>query len=147
MRLKTYELKDCIKSLNINGIEHYYIGLNNKKKNNSLGVYFKQILKKEYTINGEKIPFEIAQYELLIHGNEYKNQTEDLANVIYDELDDLIKEIRRIYNTTDDVYMMGSCEITNAELGMFVDLDCDENGIWEYGIFIDIAYDTGADIN
>lgn len=112
--------------------EHYYIGTLDNKKDKSLGVYN---LKREISpINAmggiEYSSYNIKRVSLLVHWNKATDETENIANKLYEAI--LNAKPERIGK--HKVQFIGMLNNEPMDVGR------DDNGICEYVIELEIFY-------
>jgi hypothetical protein len=129
--LKLTEILKYLKTKDTS-FEHYYIGKLNNKNENSLGIYnLSRRSDYEISIGGEETTkTKNKNISLLIHGNKNKTQTETSAYNLFETLSKVRNE------------KIGTHEINyiNMLCAEPIDVDTDENGIYEYVIELQIYY-------
>ena len=132
--LNEYIVKDLIKSLNIGCIENYYVGILDNKKDNSLGIYSDGYSDMEVDGNKENIKRNTMYIRLLWHGTVSPKQTCINAIEIKKQLEKLSNHIR------NEQFIYDLIEITKLDVGNPIDVSCDDNGIFERVIHLQITY-------
>lgn len=131
------DIRDWLKSFNL--FDNYYIGRLDKKKNNSLGVYNLQDTGRREVIGDLKI-YDKKGISLLIHGDGNKDRTEKKAYELYNALENLI--IRCSY-LQEEYPKIGGKKVFFLELlnNQPIDVDQDDDSIYEYVIELNIYYE------
>lgn len=132
-------LKDILQFLKKvdSDFDHYYIGRLNDKNDNSLGLYNLPTNKtQQIAIGGPTTTKTKSKYlSLLVHGNKNKTQTETLANDLYEKLASANGET---IGNNEINYIKFLCDEP-------IDLDMDQNGVYEYSIEIQIFYNKNKE--
>ncbi len=128
--LTEYIVKDLIKSLNITGIEHYYVGTLKEKEEKSLGIY-----SDGYSDERVGISKNTMYLRLLVHWNDSPGQTLLQTIEVKKALDKLCNEI---WNRKE--IKINDIKITRMKCGTPIDVDCDENDIFERVLHLEIDY-------
>lgn len=128
--LTEYNVKDLIKSLNIKNIKHYYVGILKEKENYSLGIY-----SDGYSNERVGISKNTMYLRLLVHWDESPGQTLLNTITIKKEIDKLSNEIWNGKQVEID-----GIKITRIKCGTPIDVNCDENDIFERVLHLEIDY-------
>lgn len=128
--LTEYIVKDLIKSLNIAGIEHYYVGLLKEKEEKSLGIY-----SDGYADERVGITKNTMYLRLLVHWNESPGQTLLQTIEVKKKLDKLANEI---WNGKE--VKINDIKITRMKCGTPINVEADENDIFERVLHLEIDY-------
>lgn len=128
--LTEYMVKDLIKSLNIDGIEHYYVGILKNKEEKSLGIY-----SDGYSDERVGISKNTMYLRLLVHWNSSPGLTLIQTIEIKKKLDELSNEI---WNGKEVI--VDDIRITRIKCGTPIDIDSDENDIFERVLHLEIDY-------
>ena len=123
-------IRDWLKSFGI--FDSYYIGRLDTKKKNSLGVYNLQDTGRREVIGGLK-KYEKKGVSLLIHGDTNKAKTEQKAFELYNALESIGDDKKRIGNKK--VYFV---QLLNNEP---IDVDQDADSVYEYVIEMNIYFE------
>ena len=123
-------IRDWLKSFGL--FDNYYIGRLDTKKKNSLGVYNLQDTGKREVIGGLK-KYEKKGVSLLIHGDTNKAKTEQKAFELYNALETIGDDKKRIGNKK--VYFV---QLLNNEP---IDVDQDADSVYEYVIEMNIYFE------
>ena len=127
--LNEYIVKDLIKTLQIECIENYYVGVLDNKKDNSLGVY-----SDGYDNNELGIARNTMYIRLLWHGTVSPKKTCLDAIMIKKRLQELSNIIINEQFIFDDI------ELTKLEVGNPIDVSCDNNGVFERVLHLQITF-------
>lgn len=130
------DVREFIKRLAVNDIQHYYVGKLDSKPEKALGVYSLRLSGQPVTAIGCESTYGVIGVSLLIHYNNNATETEIAANKLYNKL-----------RTVNDV-MIKDKQIYMIELLVPypVDVGTDDNGIYERVIEMKIYYERN-DIN
>ena len=123
-------IRDWLKSFSL--FDNYYIGRLDTKKKNSLGVYNLQDTGRREVIGGLK-KYEKKGVSLLIHGDTNKAKTEQKAFELYNALETIGDDKKRIGNKK--VYFV---QLLNNEP---IDVDQDADSVYEYVIEMNIYFE------
>ena len=123
-------IRDWLKSFGL--FDNYYIGRLDTKKKNSLGVYNLQDTGRREVIGGLK-KYEKKGVSLLIHGDTNKAKTEQKAFELYNALETIGEDKKRIGNKK--VYFV---QLLNNEP---IDVDQDADSVYEYVIEMNIYFE------
>ena len=123
-------IRDWLKSFGL--FDNYYIGRLDTKKKNSLGVYNLQDTGRREVIGGLK-KYEKKGVSLLIHGDTNKAKTEQKAFELYNALESIGDDKKRIGNKK--VYFV---QLLNNEP---IDVDQDADSVYEYVIEMNIYFE------
>ena len=123
-------IRDWLKSFGL--FDNYYIGRLDTKKKNSLGVYNLQDTGRREVIGGLK-KYEKKGVSLLIHGDANKAKTEQKAFELYNALETIGDDKKRIGNKK--VYFV---QLLNNEP---IDVDQDADSVYEYVIEMNIYFE------
>lgn len=123
-------IRDWLKSFGL--FDSYYIGRLDTKKKNSLGVYNLQDTGRREVIGGLK-KYEKKGISLLIHGDTNKAKTEQKAFELYNTLETIGDDKKRIGNKK--VYFV---QLLNNEP---IDVDQDADSVYEYVIEMNIYFE------
>ena len=123
-------IRDWLKSFGL--FDSYYIGRLDTKKKNSLGVYNLQDTGRREVIGGLK-KYEKKGVSLLIHGDTNKAKTEQKAFELYNALETIGDDKKRIGNKK--VYFV---QLLNNEP---IDVDQDADSVYEYVIEMNIYFE------
>lgn len=124
------EIKDWLKTLGV--AENYYIGRLDNKQEKSLGVYDRPAGTRPVMALGglQNSSYNIRGISLLLHWNRNKNQTEEAAMALWDQL----MEVRDLDVGMQHIHFL---QMTVPEpIGVGTDAD----GIYEYVINFNIYY-------
>ena len=124
------DIRDWLKSFGL--FDNYYIGRLDTKKKNSLGVYNLQDTGRREVIGGLK-KYEKKGVSLLIHGDTNKAKTEQKAFELYNALETIGDDKKRIGNKK--VYFV---QLLNNEP---IDVDQDADSVYEYVIEMNIYFE------
>ncbi|MGN1412459.1 MAG: minor capsid protein [Oscillospiraceae bacterium] len=109
--------------------EYYYIGKLDNKKDKSIGVYNGDKLPNRVCLGGyENNLYDVQRFTILIHWNSNPNDTEIIANTLYEKLS-LIN-----YKNINNKYIYYISMLYNQS----IDVSTDDNGIYERVIDIEI---------
>ena len=123
-------IRDWLKSFGL--FDNYYIGRLDAKKKNSLGIYNLQDTGRREVIGGLK-KYEKKGVSLLIHGDTNKAKTEQKAFELYNALESIGDDKKRIGNKK--VYFV---QLLNNEP---IDVDQDADSVYEYVIEMNIYFE------
>ena len=123
-------IRDWLKSFGL--FDNYYIGRLDTKKKNSLGVYNLQDTGRREVIGGLK-KYEKKGVSLLIHGDANKAKTEQKAFELYNALETIGDDKKRVGNKK--VYFV---QLLNNEP---IDVDQDADSVYEYVIEMNIYFE------
>ena len=123
-------IRDWLKSFSL--FDNYYIGRLDTKKKNSLGVYNLQDTGRREVIGGLK-KYDKKGVSLLIHGDTNKAKTEQKAFELYNALETIGDDKKRIGNKK--VYFV---QLLNNEP---IDVDQDADSVYEYVIEMNIYFE------
>ena len=123
-------IRDWLKSFGL--FDSYYIGRLDTKEKNSLGVYNLQDTGRREVIGGLK-KYEKKGISLLIHGDTNKAKTEQKAFELYNTLETIGDDKKRIGNKK--VYFV---QLLNNEP---IDVDQDADSVYEYVIEMNIYFE------
>ena len=123
-------IRDWLKSFGL--FDNYYIGRLDAKKKNSLGIYNLQDTGRREVIGGLK-KYEKKGVSLLIHGDTNKAKTEQKAFELYNALETIGDDKKRIGNKK--VYFV---QLLNNEP---IDVDQDADSVYEYVIEMNIYFE------
>ena len=123
-------IRDWLKSFGL--FDNYYIGRLDTKKKNSLGVYNLQDTGRREVIGGLK-KYEKKGVSLLIHGDTNKAKTEQKAFELYNALENIYDDKKRIGNKK-----VCFVELLNNEP---IDVDQDADSVYEYVIEMNIYFE------
>ena len=123
-------IRDWLKSFGL--FDNYYIGRLDTKKKNSLGVYNLQDTGRREVIGGLK-KYEKKGVSLLIHGDTNKAKTEQKAFELYNALETIGDDKKRIGNKK-----VCFVQLLNNEP---IDVDQDEDSVYEYVIEMNIYFE------
>lgn len=123
-------IRDWLKSFGL--FDNYYIGRLDTKKKNSLGIYNLQDIGRREVIGGLK-KYEKKGISLLIHGDTNKAKTEQKAFELYNALETIGDDKKRIGNKK--VYFV---QLLNNEP---IDVDQDADSVYEYVIEMNIYFE------
>ena len=123
-------IRDWLKSFGL--FDNYYIGRLDTKKKNSLGVYNLQDTGRREVIGGLK-KYEKKGVSLLIHGDTNKAKAEQKAFELYNALESIGDDKKRIGNKK--VYFV---QLLNNEP---IDVDQDADSVYEYVIEMNIYFE------
>lgn len=123
-------IRDWLKSFGL--FDSYYIGRLDTKKKNSLGIYNLQDIGRREVIGGLK-KYEKKGISLLIHGDTNKAKTEQKAFELYNALETIGDDKKRIGNKK--VYFV---QLLNNEP---IDVDQDADSVYEYVIEMNIYFE------
>lgn len=130
------DITEFFKTLNTQenwGIENYYRGKLDNKKNKSLGFYDLKSAAYEIPVGGPDLKYYDELYvSLLIHWNNNFDDTEEISNKIYYKLIDLYNTKPLIIN---NYYITQIKMLSNNE-----DVGTDEKGIYERVIQFKVVY-------
>ena len=123
-------IRDWLKSFGL--FDNYYIGRLDTKKKNSLGVYNLQDTGRREVIGGLK-KYEKKGVSLLIHGDTNKAKTEQKAFELYNALETIGDDKKRIGNKK-----VCCVQLLNNEP---IDVDQDADSVYEYVIEMNIYFE------
>ena len=123
-------IRDWLKSFSL--FDNYYIGRLDTKKKNSLGVYNLQDTGRREVIGGLK-KYEKKGVILLIHGDTNKAKTEQKAFELYNALETIGDDKKRIGNKK-----VCFVQLLNNEP---IDVDQDADSVYEYVIEMNIYFE------
>lgn len=123
-------IRDWLKSFGL--FDNYYIGRLDTKKKNSLGVYNLQDTGRREVIGGLK-KYEKKGVSLLIHGDTNKAKTEQKAFELYNALETIGDDKKRIGNKK-----VCFVQLLNNEP---IDVDQDADSVYEYVIEMNIYFE------
>ena len=123
-------IRDWLKSFSL--FDNYYIGRLDTKKKNSLGIYNLQDTGRREVIGGLK-KYEKKGVSLLIHGDTNKAKAEQKAFELYNALESIGDDKKRIGNKK--VYFV---QLLNNEP---IDVDQDADSVYEYVIEMNIYFE------
>ena len=123
-------IRDWLKSFSL--FDNYYIGRLDTKKKNSLGVYNLQDTGRREVIGGLK-KYEKKGVSLLIHGDTNKAKTEQKAFELYNALETIVDDKKRIGNKK-----VCFVQLLNNEP---IDVDQDADSVYEYVIEMNIYFE------
>ena len=123
-------IRDWLKSFGL--FDSYYIGRLDTKKKNSLGVYNLQDTGRREVIGGLK-KYEKKGVSLLIHGDTNKAKTEQKAFELYNALESIGDDKKRIGNKK-----VCFVQLLNNEP---IDVDQDADSVYEYVIEMNIYFE------
>ena len=123
-------IRDWLKSFGL--FDNYYIGRLDTKKKNSLGVYNLQDTGRREFIGGLK-KYEKKGVSLLIHGDTNKAKTEQKAFELYNALETIGDDKKRIGNKK-----VCFVQLLNNEP---IDVDQDADSVYEYVIEMNIYFE------
>ena len=123
-------IRDWLKSFGL--FDNYYIGRLDTKKKNSLGIYNLQDTGRREVIGGLK-KYEKKGVSLLIHGDTNKAKTEQKAFELYNALETIGDDKKRVGNKK--VYFV---QLLNNEP---IDVDQDADSVYEYVIEMNIYFE------
>ena len=123
-------IRDWLKSFSL--FDNYYIGRLDTKKKNSLGVYNLQDTGRREVIGGLK-KYERKGVSLLIHGDTNKAKTEQKAFELYNALETIGDDKKRIGNKK-----VCFVQLLNNEP---IDVDQDADSVYEYVIEMNIYFE------
>ena len=123
-------IRDWLKSFGL--FDNYYIGRLDTKKKNSLGIYNLQDTGRREVIGGLK-KYEKKGVSLLIHGDTNKAKTEQKAFELYNALETIGDDKKRI--GSKKVYFV---QLLNNEP---IDVDQDADSVYEYVIEMNIYFE------
>ena len=124
------DIRDWLKSFGL--FDNYYIGRLDSKKKNSLGVYNLQDTGRREVIGGLK-KYEKKGVSLLIHGDTNKAKTEQKAFELYNALETIGDDKKRIGNKK-----VCFVQLLNNEP---IDVDQDADSVYEYVIEMNIYFE------
>lgn len=125
------DIRDWIKMLEVG--ENFYIGKLDNKKEKSIGIYQRRPSgRAEIALGGlEHTKTATKQVSILIHWNQYANETEEAAQELYDK-------ILRSSNVT----IAGKhVHYIRLEVPEPIDVGTDDNGVYERVIWLDLIYE------
>ena len=123
-------IRDWLKSFSL--FDNYYIGRLDTKKKNSLGIYNLQDTGRREVIGGQK-KYEKKGVSLLIHGDTNKAKTEQKAFELYNALETIGDDKKRIGNKK-----VCFVQLLNNE---HIDVDQDADSVYEYVIEMNIYFE------
>lgn len=123
-------IRDWLKSFGL--FDNYYIGRLDAKKKNSLGIYNLQDTGRREVIGGLK-KYEKKGVSLLIHGDTNKAKTEQKAFELYNALETIGDDKKRIGNKK-----VCFVQLLNNEP---IDVDQDADSVYEYVIEMNIYFE------
>ena len=123
-------IRDWLKSFGL--FDNYYIGRLDTKKKNSLGIYNLQDTGRREVIGGLK-KYEKKGVSLLIHGDTNKAKTEQKAFELYNALETIVDDKKRIGNKK-----VCFVQLLNNEP---IDVDQDADSVYEYVIEMNIYFE------
>ena len=123
-------IRDWLKSFGL--FDNYYIGRLDTKKKNSLGIYNLQDTGRREVIGGRK-KYEKKGVSLLIHGDTNKAKTEQKAFELYNALETIGDDKKRIGNKK-----VCFVQLLNNEP---IDVDQDADSVYEYVIEMNIYFE------
>ena len=123
-------IRDWLKSFGL--FDNYYIGRLDTKKKNSLGVYNLQDTGRREVIGGLK-KYEKKGVSILIHGDTNKAKTEQKAFELYNALESIGDDKKRIGNKK-----VCFVQLLNNEP---IDVDQDADSVYEYVIEMNIYFE------
>ena len=123
-------IRDWLKSFSL--FDNYYIGRLDTKKKNSLGIYNLQDTGRREVIGGLK-KYEKKGVSLLIHGDTNKAKTEQKAFELYNALETIVDDKKRIGNKK-----VCFVQLLNNEP---IDVDQDADSVYEYVIEMNIYFE------
>ena len=123
-------IRDWLKSFGL--FDNYYIGRLDTKKKNSLGIYNLQDTGRREVIGGLK-KYEKKGVSLLIHGDTNKAKTEQKAFELYNALESIGDDKKRIGNKK-----VCFVQLLNNEP---IDVDQDADSVYEYVIEMNIYFE------
>lgn len=124
------EIRQCVSDLDISNDENVYIGKLDNKKEKSIGIYSRP------TSGNVKIPlggienasYDVKPVSLLVHWNKSKNDTEVAAYSLFEKLQQMpLNENAKI-------------QFIRLATPEPQDVGTDDNGVYEYVIWIDVIY-------
>lgn len=125
------DVRDWVKTLGIG--EHFYIGKLDNKKEKSVGVYQRRPSgNAEIALGGlDSTKTATKQVSILIHWNQFANETEDAAQELYNKI---LK--------ANEVTIAGT-HVNYIRLGVPepIDVGTDDNGVYERVIWLDFIYE------
>lgn len=128
-------VRDWIASLGVVSNDHVYSGKLDAKKKQSIGVYNRKQEGMPHTALGGAKKYDIKRIALLIHGDEYQRKTESLAFKIWEA----IEQAKNVTINNKSIY------IIQFMVPEPVDVGTDDNGIYEFVIWVDFYYSTEGD--
>lgn len=124
------DVKDLVKSLNIDGIKKYYCGVSDNKQEYSLGFYKEDSGRKEVDFQGNKLSITSKQIQILISWNKIYDETEKAAYQIYKKLEELSEKI-----IEDKGIIFNDNKILSLEMIDSEPLDYKKDPVTNSGIF------------
>lgn len=133
MMLTLDHIRGYIASLGIADDSNVYIGKLNNKKNHSIGVYNRKTEGKPNIALGglECTTYDIKPVSLLIHWDKSVSRSEEAANQLYEKL------LTESSIVIEDIPV--SCLL--LQVPGPVDIGTDDNGVYEYVIWLDFYYE------
>lgn len=125
------DIREFIKRLAVNEIEHYYVGKLDSKPEKAVGVYSLKTSGPPVTAIGGESTYGVIGVSLLIHYNNNATETEIAAKKLYNKL----RTVRDVTIKDKQIYMI---ELLVPEP---VDVGTDDNGVYERVIEMKIYYE------
>lgn len=135
--LSIAEIREYISGLGIAEDDHVYIGKLDNKKPQSIGVYSRSSSgNANIPLGGiQNSTYDIRPISLLVHWNKSKPETEEAAYRLYE----LLRDAGRVE--------IGSIQVNYIRMMVPEpqDVGTDDNGIYEYVIWLDFIYQKGTE--
>lgn len=128
-------IRDWIASLGVVDDKHVYSGKLDSKVKQSIGVYNRRqegMTPRTTLGNGTK-KYDIKRISLLVHGDEYQRKTETLSFKLWEA----IEQAKNVTINNKSIY------IIQFMVPEPVDVSTDDNGIYEFVIWVDFYYQEG----
>lgn len=125
------DIRDWIKTLGVG--ENFYIGKLDNKREKSIGIYQRRPSgRAEIALGGlDHTKTVTKQVSILIHWNQYANETEEAAQELYDKM------LR-----SSNVTIAGKhVQYIRLEVPEPIDVGTDDNGVYERVIWLDLIYE------
>lgn len=122
-------IRDFLKQFEL--FDHYYIGKLDNKKDRSLGVYSLKRSEQPVTAIGGDSSYDIKSVSLLIHYNNNADETEIVAQRLFEKL----RTVKKVKIGNSKIYMI---QLLMPEA---VDIGTDDKGVYESVIEMKIYYE------
>lgn len=125
------DVREWIKTLGVG--EHFYIGKLDNKNEKSIGIYQnKPAGSANIALGGlEQTKTQQKQISILIHWNQYANETEEAAQKLYDN----------ILNITDLTIAGKHINYLRLDVPEPIDVGTDDKGVYERVIWLSLFYE------
>ncbi|MCI6467450.1 MAG: minor capsid protein [Faecalicatena sp.] len=125
------DIRDWVETLGIG--KNFYIGKLDNKKEKSVGIYQRRPSgNPDIALGGmDNTKTATKQVSILIHWNKYANETEEVAQALYD----------KFLNVTDLTIAGKHVDYLRLEVPEPIDVGTDDNGVYERVIWLDFIYE------